>query len=428
MQRSEFEEVLRRALSCSQDDVAHARLLDFNLNSLDGNLGFMGDHNVLHVTYEINDRQYTRTFFYKRVPCSERHSNYIITEGVFAKEKEIYQKIIPMFCKYLNVPKLLFIPNCYFIKDNEFMILDNLTDLGYKLHDKLIPLDIYHCESALKALAKFHAASFITESKTGKSMEEFCDYNHEVLLVNSLSKSIARSWHLSSMETLFRMLQRSGEYEERLGKNWDQVHEKISLAWDKGIQLVEGPSEKFRNVLCHRDLWSNNILFKYNDEGKPAGAMLIDFQLYRYCPPVVDIVMLLYLTTTRELREKQIYKLLQVYHAEMSFTLKEAGVNPEGPDGLQLNEILASFEEFHFFGICIACRYLPTCLRSNVDMELVKKRILEISTQEKLEAHVVPEHYLDERAELLLRGMKTCPEFRSRVCVAVDQFLDWLQF
>lgn len=39
------------------------------------------------------------------------------------------------------------------------------------------------------------------------------------------------------------------------------------------------PSAKHKNVLCHGDLWANNIPFKYGDDGKPVECCLVDFQL-----------------------------------------------------------------------------------------------------------------------------------------------------
>lgn len=41
------------------------------------------------------------------------------------------------------------------------------------------------------------------------------------------------------------------------------------------------PSMKHKNVLCHGDLWANNILFKYDSDEKPVECCLIDFQLAR---------------------------------------------------------------------------------------------------------------------------------------------------
>lgn len=57
--------------------------------------------------------------------------------------------------------------------------------------------------------------------------------------------------------------------------------EKITnLSTDHPKDLL--PSKKHRNVLCHGDLWSHNLLFKYDANRNPVDCCLIDFQLARY--------------------------------------------------------------------------------------------------------------------------------------------------
>jgi aminoglycoside/choline kinase family phosphotransferase len=353
MQRSECESVLGRAMHDRHD----VQLVDFELRPLNGAIGFLGEHHLLNLSYQrIGCNNMNKcTFFFKRVPTNERHSNFVIDEGIFAKEREIYETIIPMFCKYLNVQKIP-VPKCYFIKANEFMVLENLTEQDFTMHEKLVPLDFMHCKCALKALAVFHAGSIVTEFKTGKKIVEFVKYDHEVLLANDHKNSIARSWNVTSLETIFRMMQMSRQYDEKIGGDWKLVHNRLSEAWDKCIKMAAEPSGMFKNVLCHRDLWLNNIMFKYDADGHPSEATLVDFQIFRYCPPAIDLSMFMYLTTTRQFREQHLFSLLLTYHNELCMVLREAGLDPGEPHGLGLSEILASFEEYRFFGLVVAAR------------------------------------------------------------------------
>jgi Ser/Thr protein kinase RdoA (MazF antagonist) len=158
------------------------------------------------------------------------------------------------------------------------------------------------------------------------------------------------------MENIFRMMQKSGKYDERVGGDWKLVHKKFSEAWERYIEMAAEPSSKFRNIICHRDLWLNNILFKYDTSGKPEEVALVDFQIYRYCPPALDLTMFMYVTTTREFREQHLLSLLLTYHRELCMALQAAGLDPEGPHGLGLPEVLASFEEYRFFGLLVAAR------------------------------------------------------------------------
>lgn len=43
-------------------------------------------------------------------------------------------------------------------------------------------------------------------------------------------------------------------------------------------------------VLCHGDLWINNLMFKYDAANRCSGVRLVDLQTMRYSSPVVDIL------------------------------------------------------------------------------------------------------------------------------------------
>lgn len=43
-------------------------------------------------------------------------------------------------------------------------------------------------------------------------------------------------------------------------------------------------------VICHSDLWINNILFHYDTSGKPNLVKFVDLQTVRYTNPVCDIM------------------------------------------------------------------------------------------------------------------------------------------
>jgi Ser/Thr protein kinase RdoA (MazF antagonist) len=45
-----------------------------------------------------------------------------------------------------------------------------------------------------------------------------------------------------------------------------------------------------QKVICHSDLWINNILFHYDTSGKPNHVKFVDLQTVRYANPVCDIM------------------------------------------------------------------------------------------------------------------------------------------
>jgi thiamine kinase-like enzyme len=152
---------------------------------------------------------------------------------------------------------------------------------------------------------------------------------------------------------MFGLLQKVNKYKQRLNGNWENVHKKLKDAWNLSAEFAKKPSDKYRNILCHGDLWLNNILFKLDEDGKPTDAALVDFQIIRYVPPAMDIVMFLHATTTRDFRERHILELLMTYQVALQDALKIAGLENHA---LSLQELLQSVHEYRFFGVVVAAR------------------------------------------------------------------------
>lgn len=47
-------------------------------------------------------------------------------------------------------------------------------------------------------------------------------------------------------------------------------------------------------VLCHGDLWINNLLFRSDVDGNVESVKIVDLQAMRYSSPVSDIIQFLY--------------------------------------------------------------------------------------------------------------------------------------
>lgn len=74
--------------------------------------------------------------------------------------------------------------------------------------------------------------------------------------------------------------------------------------------------------MSHADLWLNNIMFRYGDDGKtPKDAILVDFQLARWAPPAYEVLIFIYLNTNSEYRQKHLQYLLEAYYTYLEIEL-----------------------------------------------------------------------------------------------------------
>uniref|UniRef100_A0A182QAW3 CHK kinase-like domain-containing protein n=1 Tax=Anopheles farauti TaxID=69004 RepID=A0A182QAW3_9DIPT len=112
-------------------------------------------------------------------------------------------------------------------------------------------------------------------------------------------------------------------------------------------------TDQFRSVVVHRDLWFNNIMFKYDPTDKlrkePTDCVLIDFQLARYLPPCVDYLCALYLLTDRKHRE-QYEKIYEEYYYQ-SLQAKLKAFDIDGSKILSKDQFKLSLNHYRLLGL-----------------------------------------------------------------------------
>jgi hypothetical protein len=339
-----------------------ATLKSFQVRPLGKHVGFMGEHSILEVEYQearISYQAMNRiTFFIKRVPDVKTLRDFIVRFGLFTKEREMYEKLLPMMSQALRISKMC-VPDCHLIKDKDYMIFENLGASGFKMHNKLELLNLDQCKAVIEAVAQLHAGSIAIEAKSGKLMSFHMENHQEVCFSKDkqVSNNITAYWHIASQETTLHLILKIEELRSRASKvSKEMLRQKIAREWDRSADMASGFSATFENVLSHGDLWINNFMFKQTP-GSQWKVVLVDFQTYRYAPPMLDLLTILHLTTDRKFRWNHQSELIKFYHKTLSKMLEKAEVNLDLAPPLE--ELERSAFEMRNFGIAIAARYKP---------------------------------------------------------------------
>lgn len=92
------------------------------------------------------------------------------------------------------------------------------------------------------------------------------------------------------------------------------------------------------NVILHGDLWSNNIMFKYDDvTGDVEDTVLVDFQICYYGPPALDVTYCLYTSSHNDVAELDWEMLVQHYYDELRATLTKLNYSKKVPSLMEFN-------------------------------------------------------------------------------------------
>lgn len=180
----------------------------------------------------------------------------------------------------------------------------------FELRKKSITFE--HVSLAMQALGKFHALSFASKDQQPQKFKQLSGQLSEQFWV-ILHSSFVKMYNIM-FENLLACLEEEGRFDllDKFKKmNGDQTVTNI-------FHLISGESAEPYAVICHGDLTTNNSMFRKNDEGKPIEIQLIDFQFSRYASPVVELVLYLLCSTTKELRDKYYDDFLKIYYGSLS--------------------------------------------------------------------------------------------------------------
>ncbi|CAI6349532.1 unnamed protein product [Macrosiphum euphorbiae] len=97
-------------------------------------------------------------------------------------------------------------------------------------------------------------------------------------------------------------------------------------------------------VLCHGDFNRNNLLFQYDDSGRPVDSLAYDMATIRYWSPVLDLSFFLYMNADRRTRDDHWDTLLDVYCSTLAAVAGDVRV--PGRDQLD-----SEIREYGFYGL-----------------------------------------------------------------------------
>ena len=96
------------------------------------------------------------------------------------------------------------------------------------------------------------------------------------------------------------------------------------------IEIIESSPYKVLKVLSHRDIWKNNLMFKFDEKfgwEKPLHCVLLDFQTARYLSITVDVMMAIICTTTSDHQDELYDHYVKFYYESLSKELTNFNID-----------------------------------------------------------------------------------------------------
>lgn len=366
----------------------NVKVVNFSTKQFGNFLGFLGEYYRLTVNARVNEEDAKEfQFFIKSLPIIDMRNRreMLIESGIFRKEMDIYRELLQNFVE-MSIDDEVWCPTAYLIR-KDLIVFNDLRLQGYDLvdfGDYNFPQE--HVEATLKSLANFHACSILYEKVENATIG---DKFKDILFETSVKDD---PWFLSGLDVVKKIAK------DEFGiDNSEIFYKKIKSI----IDIMESSPFDVPKVLCHRDLWRNNLMFRE----KPLHCILIDFQTCRYLSLSVDVTMAIICTTSREHYEKKLEYYLQFYYQQLQENLLKYSIDLKS---------LMSYEEY-----VNSCEY-------HKKVSLVYKTFVVTLTQvpRELFKNFTTKDYNEfaegDRYSLVKKFMEQDEALRSRLIDAVD--------
>ncbi|CAH1638450.1 unnamed protein product [Spodoptera littoralis] len=371
----------------------------------DGMAGFLADHKRVRLDVAVDGEVKHIHLFIKRIPLNNQPKADLITNNNYFRREQFMFQVLEEIRDH-NDPNP-WCPKAYIYTDS-VIVMPDLSVEGYASPYYLDTLDYEHLMLGMAALARFHAA--FTNYETKKSIANNRPYNtndeHGNLLTEPtfcdcpFMKSCAKLTANFLKTYSCKPYRNLPDLEAKIGKQ-NLVACDTMREW-KGTL----------NVLIHKDLWVNNIMFKYQDN-ELVNAMIVDFQLIRYTPPAFDVMTFMYLTTSRSFREQYERKLCDRYFAVFCEHLDDESKRRVKKLGYDKESFLQWCEQSRMFGLLESVAIHPFVL---MHPKVAQKTFDDPETYDRL--------VNEDRTEPVLAYAQQCARYRDRMLEVSEEFVE----
>lgn len=277
---------------------------------------------------------------------------------IFNREMTIYENVLPKLKALLaqaGDTEQLFAETLAVDAHRSALLFEDLNVRQYVMPDRIQGFDMKHAKLVLRKLAKMHAASAVLNERESGCLETF---NRGMF--NRYTDNYAPGFVglLGACER--RVSEWGGEFAHlaRKLKNLKPMYMELGK---RVFDCIAG----HLNVLAHGDLWTNNVMVKYDEfTGEPLDAIIIDFQYSAWGSPAIDLLYMLNTSMNEEIHLRRQDELIQYYYNVLADTLKRLSFKSQVPS---LHKFHLQLESKAFYAFSSTCVIQPVQRNEKTD-------------------------------------------------------------
>ncbi|ALC47759.1 CG10514 [Drosophila busckii] len=275
---------------------------------------------------------------------------------IFRREMTVYEQILPKLKSLLleiDDDEKIFAETMTVDYDRSALVFEDLNKRGYVMPDRLVGLDMNMARIVLRKLAKMHATSAVLNEREIGCLETF-----DCGMFNRHTNNYAPCF-VGMLEAASRCVSQWPGYE----KYAEKLKALVPIYMELGKRVFDvSPGI---NVLAHGDLWTNNVLVKYNKAtGKPEDVIIIDFQYVAWGSPAIDLFYFLNSSLQLEFHLHNQEELIKYYFDIFSETLQKLRFKSHIPS---LHNFHLQMKQKSFYAMHTSLMIFP--IQRNVETE-----------------------------------------------------------
>ncbi|KAH8359983.1 hypothetical protein KR093_009932, partial [Drosophila rubida] len=235
---------------------------------------------------------------------------------IFNREMTLYEEVLPKLTELLKETDAFepLFPTAVFVdRERSAIIFEDLSVANYVMADRVKRLDKEHVHLILRKLAKMHATSAVFNEHNSGQLESY-DRGFFNRYTNAYS-----GYFVGGLLAAARWMSQEPECAPYAQK----LFELAPHYMDIGRECFAPVSDSV-NVLAHGDVWTNNVMVKYDAAtGRPEDILLIDFQYSFWGSPTIDLHHFFNTSLREPLRREEQGDLFNFYHSIFTNTLRQ---------------------------------------------------------------------------------------------------------
>ncbi|XP_076274070.1 uncharacterized protein LOC143204995 [Rhynchophorus ferrugineus] len=331
------EEIYKILTSIAQVRCIKNCSFDYDINSDSGD-GFISE--LFIATIKDVDNDAALNVAIKKAPDTTLFSD------VFNNEYVFYHQVFPAldaFQRELGVSEpFVNIPQFYLGSvepHKQFIAMEDLKIQGYQIHEKSSCLDRKHLEYIFKTYGQLHALNFAFKTLRPEEFRNIADeaYHGFIELRDVMVPPVK-----DCLEACMKEFSR-----EQVGTENENILERCRWVYDNMAECYDRSTQYKGRYSCitHGDCWSNNLFFKYSENGEVEDLKLIDFQFWKEDTPIHDLSYFFYSGASKEDFDR-LDQYLELYHDSFVQYAKQFGC-----DGYQLFPLDVLKAEWRIYGL-----------------------------------------------------------------------------